>query len=127
MQQITWATHAEVRDLLDLEDVIVWVDVSKANICWQKDDFYIPEGAPEHRGKYERFGLWLCSASCKVEMAHVSIGRGGSISFTNGRHRFAWMRDHGAKALPFTIWRGQATRLAKLAGTNLRSCQLGQA
>jgi hypothetical protein len=125
--RIVWATHCELRNIEDDEDVIVWVDVTKADALWRRDSFYIPRGAPDHRGKYERFGQWLAHARCPVEMAHVSVGDGNSLSFSNGRHRFAWVRDHGANAVPVTIWRGQARRLAKLAGTNFHLCDVGSA
>jgi hypothetical protein len=123
--RIVWATHSELCGIEDDEDVIVWVDVAKADTLWQRDSFYIPLSAPDHRGKYERFGQWLARAQCPVEMAHVSVGDANSLSFSNGRHRFAWVRDHGANAVPVTIWRGQARRLAKLAGTNIHLCDVG--
>ncbi|WP_375234404.1 plasmid fertility inhibition factor family protein [Burkholderia pseudomallei] len=27
----------------------------------------------------------------------------GTVSFTDGRHRFAWLRDHGLRALPVEV------------------------
>ncbi len=122
--QINWATSCELRGIEDDEDVIVWVDVTKADSLWQRDSLYISPGAPEHRWKYERFGQWLACARCPVAMSHVSVGDGNSLCFTDGRHRFAWMRDHRANAVPVTIWRGQARRLAKLAGTNFHLCEV---
>lgn len=122
--RIVWATHWELRDIKDDEDVIVWVDVSKADALWHRDILYIPPRAPKHREKYERFGRWLVTAPCPVEMGHVAVGDENSLSFSNGRHRFAWVRDQGGQAIPFTIWKGQARRLAKLAGTTLRVCEV---
>ena len=36
----------------------------------------------------------------RLRMPHIGLDNLGIVSFTDGRHRFAWMRDHGAKALP---------------------------
>lgn len=122
--RIDWATHWELRDLPDDDDAVVWLDIKAADACWQKDNLYIPPGAPDHRGKYDRFGRWVKDPPVPVEMPHVAVAENGSLSFTNGRHRFAWVRDHGARAIPCTIWRGQARRLVKLAGTTLRLCEV---
>src|SRR5690348_11870497 len=116
MREISWASHWDLRDLPNGDDVIIWADVAKADALWSLDTLYIPRGVPDHRGKYERFGNWLSKSTTPVEMAHVCVAPGGSLSFTNGRHRFAWVRDHGALAVPFTVWNGQARRLSKLIG-----------
>ena len=42
----------------------------------------------------------------------------------NGRHRFAWMRDHGAEALPVAVLKSEANEIAKLVGTNARACRV---
>jgi len=122
--RIEWATHWELREISDDNDAVVWVDLARADAIWQLDNLYIPAGAPDHRPKHEKFESWLIKATERVEMAHVAVSEGNSLSFTNGRHRFAWMRDHSAQAVPFTIWKGQARRLAKLVGTSLKVCEV---
>jgi hypothetical protein len=42
----------------------------------------------------------------------------------NGRHRFAWMRDHGAKALPVAVLESEASQVAELVGTDARVCRV---
>jgi hypothetical protein len=48
-------------------------------------------------------------------MPHISL-KHYTMHFTDGRHRFAWMRDHGATMLPVTITSDQAVGLDKWLG-----------
>jgi hypothetical protein len=45
---------------------------------------------------------------------------GNAADFTNGRHRFAWMRDHGVEALPIACEPGEADDLRRRFGTAAR-------
>jgi hypothetical protein len=86
------------------EDVVVWLNVAKADKAWRRDeDYYIPPGGAGHEYKYRKFGEWLESERAKtVWMPHVGLWR-YAMHFTDGRHRFAWMRDLGVESLPVTI------------------------
>lgn len=42
----------------------------------------------------------------------------------NGRHRFAWMRDHDARALPVAARASEASEVARLVGTEDRICRV---
>lgn len=85
-------------------DRIVWVDVRKLNRAWMRDrGFYIPVGTGLRLYKYNRFGLWLAQhGGTRVHMPHIDVSN-NVVCFTDGRHRFAWMRDHGATSLPVTV------------------------
>lgn len=107
----------------DDDDLIVWVSIAKADASWRRDDLYVPRGAPDSRGKYDRAGEWILTSPLPIEMPHVSLYR-GALSFTDGRHRFAWVRDHGGKAIPLTIWKREAKRLTERFGTPLRVCEI---
>jgi hypothetical protein len=95
---------------------IIWVSVAKLDASWQKEppSYYLPPGA----GTY--IGRWLLAQSprCRVKMPDIgwvpdvtrdargrAIGETGQyhVAFGNGRHRTAWMRDHGATALPVVV------------------------
>ena len=104
-------------------DVVVWLDVAKADKAWSRDNgLYIPRDKfEEHQWKYARFGEWFLDQRQPVEMAHVGL-EGRKLHFTDGRHRFAWMRDHGAQALPVTACRGDASPMLKHLGTQSREC-----
>ncbi|KAB8049589.1 hypothetical protein GCN78_17000 [Janthinobacterium rivuli] len=84
-------------------DVPVWVSVAKLEREWQrsKNEYIGAGGDSAMPGKYENFGKWIISAS-HVEMPEVCIVD-GFVRFSNGRHRFAWLRDHGMTTLQVSI------------------------
>ena len=85
-------------------DVEVMIDVDKVNTSAAKDrNFYVgPQGSGGVKGRYERFDNWM-KGGAPVEMPEVCLTDAGEISFINGRHRFAWMRDHGVKTMPVAV------------------------
>jgi hypothetical protein len=102
---------------------VVWVDVVKIDERWKLDrNFYVgPQaqtGSPI-KGRYERFDNWRKSGEA-VEMPEMGLGYRDLPSFTNGRHRFAWMRDHGAQAVPVVTPVDGADRFEEMFGSNLR-------
>ncbi len=108
-------------------DVIVWVNVAKLNESWKRDrGYYVARGARTRIASPQRYravAKWVASGR-RMWMPHVSLDGNGNVSFTDGRHRFAWMRDHGVKALPVTTERDQAEALRKRFGSKRRSCYL---
>lgn len=116
------------------EDVIVWVDVAKIDASWQREtSMYIGPGGTENAigQRYRAFGAWLRDNLDKQKVKTpelyiipptASARRGGIVSFGNGRHRFAWMRDHGAKAIPVQVNAEQAEEFRERFGTPLRKC-----
>lgn len=122
---ITW-TDKHYRSSIDSGDyAVVWVDIAKFEKAFQKDDngYVGPGGTVNAIGsRYQDFGEWL-KKGIPVEMPAAYIGHPeyrGHVSFGNGRHRYAWMRDHGATALPVIVPSDQAAKMAKLYGTNER-------
>ena len=102
-------------------DTIVWVDAIKLDAAWKRDkaDHIGPcVSGPGNgsRHKYQRFGCWVLNNRRKVRMPYVSYRR-GAVSFTDGRHRFAWMRDRGERALPVIASCREAPTIARLFGT----------
>lgn len=101
---IQWVEPRQARAALSSgSETVVWVDVAKIDEMWKLDrSFYVgPEGSGEGaiKGRYPRFDMWMADRQ-PVEMSEISLGYRGVPGFGNGRHRFAWMRDHGAKAVP---------------------------
>lgn len=82
-------------------DSLVWINVAKLDEALQNDsDFYVGKnGAGGIKNRYARFGEFL-KTGIPIEAAIVSVDKNGMASITNGRHRFAWFRDHSAKYLP---------------------------
>lgn len=51
--------------------------------------------------RYKKFGAWIESGE-RVWIPWVGLEH-GEICFTDGRHRFAWLRDHGVEAMPIDV------------------------
>jgi hypothetical protein len=108
-------------------DRVVWVIVRKIDAAWRADPisgYYIPRGAC----RKNRFGDWLekYSGTRKAWMPHIGY-YGGFVSFTDGRHRFAWCRDHCVRAMPVSVEsKQQAELIGRLFGSASRMCRLPQ-
>ena len=97
---LTWC-----REIKWSDDPIVWVEVEKIEAAWRLDESaYLgpdvrrwPSSGMPYR--YKRFGEWISKGSEAIKMSRACLD-GGELSFTDGRHRFAWCRDHGVKILP---------------------------
>lgn len=85
-------------------DVEVMIDVAKLDASFANDpEFYVGQGgAGGIKGRYERFGHWLEGGQA-VGMPEVCLTDKGEVSFMNGRHRFAWMRDNGVSTMPVAV------------------------
>jgi hypothetical protein len=53
-------------------------------------------------------------------MPHVALADEGYIVFSDGRHRFAWLRDHGVRALPVTVSPDIEVEVRRRFGTKSR-------
>lgn len=93
-------------------EVLVHVDPQKLDKAWQRDSgYYLPSndrGPSEVPGRREEFARFLAKGKA-IQAPRVSLDAdGGAVSFTNGRHRFAVLRDIGAGTVAVTVPRSQA-------------------
>lgn len=105
-------------------DAVVWLDVASVEASFSADsNRYVGKGGAGagQRGRYNQIGS-LIQSGRPVWMPHLSIDDDGALLFVDGRHRFAWVRDHGATALPVTTDPDGAAQLAAGFGTRLREC-----
>src|SRR5882757_2075607 len=94
--KIRWIIEREE----DEDGVVVWASVPKVDRYWSRDDgYYLGPETCKRQTRYWRFDEWIKTHK-EVQMPVLSLVDGRLISFTNGRHRFAWFRDHGLKAMP---------------------------
>lgn len=86
-------------------ETMVKVNVQKIDQSWARDpDFYISKGGDGGiKGRYGRFGEFMASTDQAIEVSELGVGKNGQVFFTNGRHRFAYMRDQGATVLPVAM------------------------
>jgi hypothetical protein len=98
---------------------LVKVNVKKFDRAWKREsDYYIGKGGlgASIGDRYQRFlhilgmpeeerRMWLQgeTTSGNVAASLVNVNADGRIDFTNGRHRFAVLRDLGAKKIPVSM------------------------
>ena len=101
--------------ILDNETYII-ADVRKLDDAWV--NLRIEPGGEGGIGRrYDDFGWFLSSVDVPIKMPEIGLNDDGrSIGFTNGRHRFAWLRDHGRQRVPVVVAQKDAKRLQELIG-----------
>lgn len=101
----------------DLVEPVAWVDARRFDTLWMHgDDFVGPDGKGSNQpGKYQRVGAHILEHA-RLFYPHVCLIN-GVPSFTDGRHRTAWLRDHGAEAIPMTCSEEDRTQLRRLCPT----------
>lgn len=106
-------------------DAVVWVSVALLEMDFASSEQWVgPRGTGGGQaGRYENIGQLIRSGR-PIIMAHLILGPSGAMRFNDGRHRFAWVRDHGAEALPVTIDPAKAAALSARYATDVRTCAL---
>ncbi|MFS2025173.1 hypothetical protein [Massilia sp. CT11-137] len=104
-------------------DVPVWVCVATLEHEWKRseNEYIVAGGHNGMPGKYKNFGQWILSAK-HVEMPEVCLVA-GFVRFNNGRHRFAWLRDHGVIALPVAVQPSDVAAFRRKFGSPARTSQ----
>jgi len=120
-REVQWVVpRSSRREIEDGAEIVVWVDPIKIDAAWKTDsNFYIgPHGTNNAIGnRYNNFGEWL-KQGIPVEMSQVYLGDNGIPFFGNGRHRFRWMLDHGATAIPVITGSDRAKEFHEKFGTS---------
>ena len=100
-------------------DVTVMVDVQKMDADWSKDpSSYIgQDGSGQIRDRINGFKKYLETGK-PIGQSEVGLGPGGTVAFTNGRHRFAVMRDMGMTEIPVSVNKGSAQKFQELYGVS---------
>lgn len=82
----------------------VWVDVAKLDAAFQLDRGYAigAGGVGAIPGRLAGFRDFLASGT-PIEQSEVIVDVDGTISFLNGRHRFAVLRDLGVRQVPVSV------------------------
>jgi hypothetical protein len=86
------------------QDTLVDILVQPFNHAWSKDtEFYIGTGGTQGIGKrYQGFGEFLKTGET-VEASEAYVDEKGRVTFSNGRHRFSYLRDQGATTIPVAM------------------------
>lgn len=83
-------------------DAVVWVDVTAFDQAWRQTSQYIlPGGSNGQDDRYAQAGRWF-ETRRNCEMMSGTFDE-DEVIFIDGRHRFAWLRDHGVEAVPLQV------------------------
>ncbi len=92
-------------------EVLVMVDPQKLDAAWRQDaSYYIPTtgaGASEVKGRREGFLRFLDTGK-PIQAPRAGLDAEGNPYFTDGRHRFAVLRDLGASHVGVVVPADQA-------------------
>lgn len=76
-------------------DIMYSIPISAIEEGWKRDkDFYFGAGEEDVYGRRARFREWR-KKNIPIEAPEIYIDSKGIVYFTNGRHRFAELRDEG--------------------------------
>jgi 2'-5' RNA ligase/GNAT superfamily N-acetyltransferase len=84
---------------------LVSIDTAAFDTAFQRETgFYLSEGGGPNaiHDRYTRFGDFIAEHD-SIESSEVTINANGKVGFTNGRHRYAWLRDHGVANIPVSM------------------------
>ena len=96
------------------EETTVMVDAAKLDAGWSKDgEYYVPFGEERKPGARANVEAFLRKGE-PVEAPRVTVDADGTVSFTDGRHRFAVLRDLGVDRVAVTIEKSQLQRARQI-------------
>jgi hypothetical protein len=86
---------------------LVNVKVSTFDNAWKTgshgNQYIGSKGTGSIKTRYQDFGKWVSQAKEPIKAATVSVDDWGDVAFNNGRHRYCWLRDQGAKTIPMAM------------------------
>lgn len=88
------------------QEPVIWTAVELLDQAWRSAADYVGlRGAGSNQpGKYETVGNFLRRNAGQIRLFVPSVSIAyGTVEFTDGRHRFAWLRDQGLQALPVEV------------------------
>ena len=110
LEALLWRRHELGEGWTDVSpDALVWVSIVSLDMAWRVSKDYFGEAGHGslHGDRYSKIGRWLESAKF-VDVPVSRLNEHGVPSFTDGRHRFAWLRGHGLRSLPIEVPLDQA-------------------
>jgi hypothetical protein len=83
-------------------DQMVTVDIGKFDVGFAKDPQYIGKGKEDVPGRRAGFEAYEKTGK-PIETPEVSVSPDGKVTFINGRHRYAVLRDRGEGSMPMAM------------------------
>ena len=109
------------QDTLHSSHTMIAVDTDKLDQAWKRNaeqiGLYIGAGGENQvTGRYGAFGEFLATTEEPIIAPVVYLDANGDVTFENGRHRFAVIRDQGHDSTVVSVSKGQAKRARDLLG-----------
>lgn len=91
---------------------IITVETRRFDRAWKLNPmgYYVgPGGQGQQDGRYDKFGVFFWASLIRGHPLRCSIccltpvGTEYGVSFVNGRHRYAWLRDAGLNPVPIAV------------------------
>lgn len=117
-------------DLVSEDEFVAWIDVRKLDESWRsaEPERYLAPGS----GNRETF-QYLRAAVAGESGPILRMPRLGfsdqerpkqRVCFVDGRHRFAFVRDHGGAAMPVAVAREDFLGVLNLFASEAKTCTL---
>lgn len=74
-------------------------DKAFAKTKWQ---YVGKKGEGGIEGRYEKFANWVKDAE-SMHASDVAVNKEGGVTFGDGRHRYAYLRDEGVEKIPMSM------------------------
>lgn len=106
-------------DRLEDHYTLVSVDVAKIDFAWRhpNSNYIGSDGLGASMEKIEFWKRWLQeNPGGLMEAPTVHVSERNRVSFYDGRHRFAVLRDGGHRVIKLSVDRNQASRLRRHFG-----------
>jgi hypothetical protein len=83
---------------------IAHINAKTFDKAFEKNDWqYVgKEGKGGIEGRYERFADFVKDAP-SIYASNVAINKNGGVTFGDGRHRYAYLRDQGISKIPMSM------------------------
>lgn len=123
--RVNWTLHSWERGYQHAPDpdVIVWIDINQFDRLWWMSDQFIAapgDAADNQPAKYAKVGQRFLAGE-PMWMPEVGRDAAGALTFRDGRHRYLWMRENGALAMPVAVEQSEAGIVRALCGTRRRT------
>jgi hypothetical protein len=113
VHQPSFAYHYNDKDEKE-DNHLVNIDVGKFDDLFHKSDYYVGKGGTgQIKNRYNEFGDWYKTSSEDLHAPYVSFSN-DEPHFTNGRHRYAWLRDNGVHTIPMSMSSADRDTASKL-------------
>ena len=96
---------------------LIEAEVSLLDQLWREsgEGYINSDGTGAVEGRLDRFAEWLSDHPGKpINAPWVYINGRGDLSFADGRHRFALLRDRGYRVVKIAVRNAQAAGLRRM-------------